>query len=616
MIYLSVALFATFALKHVSGHGYAYSPRSRNWFAAEEGLEGVSPTEGLPNKEYCPDCLNTNELPGGICGKPAAGVSYTVWNDSTGKPMPWISQETYVEGQEIIVKHLYTTHHYGHISLSACPLGKSSTQDCFDNEDNWLEFVRDNSFNMPKDENHPERGYLKRGPMDFEFVFKLPDGLVGTEVLIQWRYISANSCLPSGYIEYFNKYVGDPNYDVIPEDWKGGNMGACNKYPQDGSKPDGGAPEQFWNCAEVSIISGEPTPPTPATPSPTPGLRNTPAPIKVVPNPSGIPFPCCSWHSDYCEQPYNDWCHASQSNCNTCSGLWRDPYNQPQPAPTAPTPPMPSPTTSFPPTDIPTTGIPCCSINLKDCMSWCTECHKSKEACESEANTFWMLWGEPKDPDSCIAITYSCVGHGKPCCHGMICDPDKSSAPCIVDSSPPVSSPTLPPVSSAPVPDPTNLSTKAPVPMPVSVPTATPQKAPTNPPVPVEGCYSMNHKDCLPNGYPADQNTCNIAWLPDGKRTGCVALGSKCGTSDNCCGDKLVCYGTGESASCLPPVAQCTTCDDLPTPKMIRKNKICADYPNQLNENCNKNNKWIKNGYCKISCQEVGLGYPDLVCCE
>jgi len=507
-------------------------------------MEGGS-SEGLPNKEYCPDCLNTNELPGGICGRPASGPSYTEYLDSTGIPMPWISQETYIEGEEITVKHFYTTHHYGHITLSACPLGKDSTQECFDNPANWLEFVRDESYGMPKDINHPERAYLKRGPMDFTSVFKLPNNVIGEEVLIQWRYITANSCLPDGYTEYFNWAISDPNYDVQMTDWKGANMQACDKYPQDGSKPDGGAPEQFWNCAEVTILSGTPTPPTPATPSPT-RRPSTPAPINVVPNPSGIPFPCCSWYSDFCDQPHNTWCHESESNCNTCTGVWRDPYNQPQPTPTASNPTVAPPTVA-PPTDIPTTGIPCCSINLKDCMSWCESCHNSKEACESEGNTFWMPWGEPVDQDSCIAITYSCVGHGKPCCPGMICNPDTSSAPCIVDQSPPVTSP------------PQAAPTNPPIPL-----TSPPSAAPTSPPNPAEGCYSMNHKDCLPDGYPADGSTCGVTWLPNGERTGCVALGGDCGPSNSCCGDDLECFGSGGSASCLPPLFSEPTASPAP----------------------------------------------------
>jgi len=623
MLYYSFALFVTIVLKHVSGHGYATSPRTRNWFAVEEGVDGQG-VEGLPSKEYCPDCLNTNELPGGICGKPNMGSSYTIYNDSTGKPMPWISQETYVEGQEIIVKHFYTTHHYGHITLAACNLGKSSTQDCFDNPDNWLEFVRDNSYGMPKDVNHPERGYLKRGPMDFESVFKLPDNVYGDEVLIQWRYITANSCLPEEYTEYFNWAISNPDYDVVPTDWKGGNMQACDKYPQDGSKPDGGAPEQFWNCMEVSILSGTPTVPTPTPPAPTQGPENTPAPIEVVPNPSGIPFPCCSWYSDFCEQPNNSWCHSSESNCNTCTGVWRD--NQPQPTPTVPSPTMPNPTTPFPPTNIPTTGVPCCSINLKDCMGWCDACHTSQESCESESNTFWMPWGEPVDEDSCIAITYSCVGHGKPCCPGMICNPDASSAPCIVDPSPPVSSPTLAPVSLAPVSSaPVTSPTSSPVAAPQPLPTEAPQTAPTNPPVLPEGCYSMNHKDCIPDGYPTEEDTCNLVWLLDGERTECIALGGKCNSSNSCCGNDIVCFGDGDNAACLPPMdnneddddsVECTICDDLPNQSMISNGKACADVPNTLSKKCNKSNNWIKKGYCKISCQNAGFGYPDLVCCS
>ena len=118
------------------------------------------------------------------------------------------------------------------------------------------------------------------------------------------------------------------------------------------------------------INSGTPTVPTPTAPvvAPTSVPVNIPAPIEVVPNPSGIPYPCCSWYSNFCEQSHNTWCHTSEANCNTCSGVYWDPYNQPQPTPTPPGPTMPNPTapTPLPPTDIPTTGIPCCSINLKD----------------------------------------------------------------------------------------------------------------------------------------------------------------------------------------------------------------------------------------------------------
>lgn len=45
------------------------------------------------------------------------GTSYTDYRDSQGSPMPWMSQEVFTAGEIIDVKHLYTTHHYGHIQV-------------------------------------------------------------------------------------------------------------------------------------------------------------------------------------------------------------------------------------------------------------------------------------------------------------------------------------------------------------------------------------------------------------------------------------------------------------------------------------------------------------------
>jgi hypothetical protein len=49
-------------------------------------------------------------------------------------------------------------------------------------------------FNHPTDENHPERGYYYGTPefnnQEFSMRFKLPEGLAGEEVLLQWWYVS------------------------------------------------------------------------------------------------------------------------------------------------------------------------------------------------------------------------------------------------------------------------------------------------------------------------------------------------------------------------------------------------------------------------------------------
>mmetsp|Transcript_5793 Transcript_5793/g.8883 ORF Transcript_5793/g.8883 Transcript_5793/m.8883 type:complete len:239 (-) Transcript_5793:169-885(-) len=237
-----------------------------------------------------------------------------------------------------------------------------------------------------------------------------------------------------------------------------------------------------------------------------------------------------------------------------------------------------------------------------------------------------MPWGEPVDDDSCIAITYSCVGHGKPCCPGMICNPDSASAPCIVDTTPPVSSPTLPPVSMAPVVSPTVAPTSAPVVSPTAAPTSSPVVVPTSPP---EGCYSKDYKNCIPEGYTSDTETCGLVWLPDGERANCVALWDKCDQDVDCCGES-VCFG---GSACVPPgetdpptplptvqpthmpTVGCIICDDVPTPWMASNGKECAT-SNLIDTKCNKNDNWTTKKFCQLSCFNAGNGYPGDVCCS
>ena len=110
--------------------------------------------------------------------------------------MPWISQETYVEGQTIIVKSYLDTPHNGHLELKACALGSQSTQACFDTPGHELEFMDDVLYGMPKDPSHPDRGYYAGGQgggiKHHEMKFKLPSGIYGDEVMLQYKYITAN----------------------------------------------------------------------------------------------------------------------------------------------------------------------------------------------------------------------------------------------------------------------------------------------------------------------------------------------------------------------------------------------------------------------------------------
>ena len=104
-------------------HGELKSPRSRNWYAHEEGIEGLQ--SGKPSAEYCPHCLNTNPDTTGVCGE-STNHDYNAWLDTLGDPMPWISQETYTLGQTIVVESFLTAHHGGHMELKACPVSDTN----------------------------------------------------------------------------------------------------------------------------------------------------------------------------------------------------------------------------------------------------------------------------------------------------------------------------------------------------------------------------------------------------------------------------------------------------------------------------------------------------------
>lgn len=245
----------------VYGHGYMNVPLSRNIYAYHHSISG-NPIDvvGVPLYQTTPQAMNRNT---GVCGKDqdAPGIDYDEWIDTQGNPMPSISQATYGVGDIIEITTVLTAHHKGHIEVKACPMGRASTQECFDQYP--LEFVSDLLYGMPKDDNYPGRGHLHGLKMDLNMQFKLPDDdtLTGSEVLLQWVYWTANSCNSLGYEDYF---AG--NYGAVPEspgepNWASG----LDDCPPESATPLAPLPnpelvgtlfpEVFINCAEVTITS-------------------------------------------------------------------------------------------------------------------------------------------------------------------------------------------------------------------------------------------------------------------------------------------------------------------------------------------------------------------------
>jgi len=285
------------------------------------------------------------------------------------------------------------------------------------------------------------------------------------------------------------------------------------------------------------------------------------------------------------------------------------------PPPTAPTEapvpnqaPVPAPNQApVPaPTDCGSSG--CCSQDFASCVTWCGTTESECLSCNQDVH--WIC-GEQQD---CKPRWNECSNDKNSCCDGLTCvDVNPGYSQCrYVESEPtlsPQSNPTLVP---------TTPSTVNPTLSPVNEPTEAPQSEPTSPPVDSEGCYSMNYKNCLPEEFPTEdsENTCTLVWLPDGAKSDCVALWNECGEPDSCCGD-AVCFGDIGNSVCVPPSSpDCTSCDDIPPPSLVNKNKACADVPNVLNKKCNKSGGWKNKGYCKFSCFQEDVGYEGIVCCD
>jgi hypothetical protein len=195
VVAFAAATVFTSYISGVSGHGYMFQPSSRNYYAYVNGKDyGLE--SGVPSREYCYHCLNTNTGICGTCrvflqlfsrriyrgfyiierqltffvtkfihyyicifvvsfsylGTSEQGVNYDDWLDSVGQPMPWITQASYEVGDTITIGMELLSHHLGHMELRGCPVGddngRSATQDCFD--EHVLEFVEDISYQMPK----------------------------------------------------------------------------------------------------------------------------------------------------------------------------------------------------------------------------------------------------------------------------------------------------------------------------------------------------------------------------------------------------------------------------------------------------------------------------------
>eukprot|EP00903_Cladosiphon_okamuranus_P005577 g5551.t1 len=301
----------------------------------------------------------------GICGDPeqtAAEGENKYGKDNSYYPV----LETYDEGGILEVKIVVSAHHWGHVEMFLCdandlPDGPDGTviQSCFNKYP--LNRAEDDEINQPIDSNHPGRMILdpmcRAGETDQTLIegaypgdvatgrYQLPPGLTCERCVVQMVYYTGNSCKHQGYAE-FNPDSWGSSCAPNKSDWINEDVGFCGEGDN--------YPEEFWNCADISISSGgeavpvpELTPlsdydseaypaPTPAPasdgeyetyPAPTPESETYPAPTYVdeepyeydEPTPSPVDAtPATPFHE--CQDPVGQYrqCGGTDYAGSTC----------------------------------------------------------------------------------------------------------------------------------------------------------------------------------------------------------------------------------------------------------------------------------------------------------
>jgi len=283
-------------LRPAAGHGYCSSPRSHNYLKHLAGNEscphchnGGSP-DVVQNAQFqssgdavwpWPPQDEDDSLPKekdrrGVCG----GLSGSGLYEQFGEI---VEENFYNEGQLLDVDIIITAHHKGHVEVRLCEVlawdeddctgitpDNTLTQECLNEHvllrtdsgvagvDTYEKLEFPSTGSCPNngdqletdpfgfDDCFPERYHLgnrRDTPKDTEmkgnqwrlqYKVKLPDGVTCSHCVVQWYYLTGNSCDPPGYRESIRD-ITDLN----------GNQ-PCGETEEN-------YPEEFWNCASVAI---------------------------------------------------------------------------------------------------------------------------------------------------------------------------------------------------------------------------------------------------------------------------------------------------------------------------------------------------------------------------
>lgn len=230
---LGFVLMATSAIS-AACHGFIVDPASRNL---------------QRNSNHCPHCLAAGG-PGKTFegGKTWPNSLHGVCGDAYDAPKdheaggkfatPKKIAAVYIQGQTIAIRMKITAPHGGRFSFGICPVPKGITPDA------ERKIVTQACFDAHRLTNAADGTQFwwfgKKGNGDYTMQFKLPSAILCDVCTFQWHWESGNSCT----------IPGTPREHVM-----GDGLVSCV-----GSA----VMEEFWNCADVSILKpGSSLPPAP-----------------------------------------------------------------------------------------------------------------------------------------------------------------------------------------------------------------------------------------------------------------------------------------------------------------------------------------------------------------
>eukprot|EP00040_Diaphanoeca_grandis_P040052 m.261075 g.261075 ORF g.261075 m.261075 type:complete len:385 (-) comp41254_c0_seq1:82-1236(-) len=272
-----------------NSHGFLSFPIARNWKAR---FDPASSSE----TEWCPHCLNgggpgtvssfwspwpypetvDSSVRNGVCGDP---IGQGVSNQQKYAKGDGSIVANFAVGEAIDIEVVVTAHHLGYFQFHLCNMdsladGENVSWSCLSENNLKRVSMGDGLDVSPMDDvryfldpvcaknwsstaytgnvNKSDTDYVKQYfnyAQKMRMRYKLPDGLSCSHCVLRWHWVTANSCTPPDYSDVVWPTQSHAcNENMTSSMWWNPSLGECEQSQST-------YPEEFWNCADVSVGS-------------------------------------------------------------------------------------------------------------------------------------------------------------------------------------------------------------------------------------------------------------------------------------------------------------------------------------------------------------------------